>query len=82
MARFITCLGGAQTQMRLTRQTHNQYGNLHFSLQGASSGGANVIYHAAGWLEGGLSASMEKFIIDCEMLQQIVYSQKAHTFFG
>ena len=51
-----------------------------FSLQGASSGGANVIYHAAGWLEGGLSASMEKFIIDCEMLQQIVYSQKPIPF--
>ena len=47
-----------------------------FSLQGATSGGANVIYHAAGWLEGGLSASMEKFVIDCEMLQQIIYAQK------
>ena len=51
-----------------------------FSLQGASTGGANVIYHAAGWLEGGLSASMEKFIIDCEMLQQIVYAQKPIPF--
>ena len=51
-----------------------------FSLQGASSGGANVIYHAAGWLEGGLSASMEKFVIDCEMLQQIIYSQKPIPF--
>ena len=51
-----------------------------FSLQGASSGGANVIYHAAGWLEGGLSASMEKFVIDCEMLQQIIYTQKPIPF--
>ena len=51
-----------------------------FSLQGASSGGANVIYHAAGWLEGGLSASMEKFVIDCEMLQQIIYAQKPIPF--
>lgn len=51
-----------------------------FSLQGATSGGANVIYHAAGWLEGGLSASFEKFVIDCEMLQQIIYAQKPIPF--
>ena len=28
-------------------------------------------------MEGGLSASFEKFIIDCEMLQQIIYTQRA-----
>lgn len=44
-----------------------------FSLQGSTSAHANVIYHAAGWLEGGLSASFEKFIMDCEVLQQIIY---------
>lgn len=32
--------------------------------------GVNLVYHAAGWLEGGLIASYEKFVIDCEMLQQ------------
>ncbi len=32
--------------------------------------GVNLIYHAAGWLEGGLIASYEKFVMDCEMLQQ------------
>jgi trimethylamine--corrinoid protein Co-methyltransferase len=32
---------------------------------------AAVVYHAAGWLEGGLIASPEKFIMDCEVLQQI-----------
>ena len=47
-----------------------------FSLQGSCSGGANLIYHAAGWMEGGLSASFEKFIIDCEMLQQVIYTQR------
>ena len=47
-----------------------------FSLQGSCSGGANLIYHAAGWMEGGLSASFEKFVIDCEMLQQIIYTQR------
>jgi trimethylamine--corrinoid protein Co-methyltransferase len=32
-----------------------------------------MIYHAAGWLEGGLCASFEKLIMDCEMLQQNIY---------
>ena len=50
-----------------------------FSLQGSCSGGANLIYHAAGWMEGGLSASFEKFVIDCEMLQQIIYAQRPIT---
>jgi trimethylamine--corrinoid protein Co-methyltransferase len=30
-----------------------------------------MVYHAAGWLEGGLIASPEKFVMDCEMLQMI-----------
>ena len=30
-----------------------------------------MVYHAAGWLEGGLIASPEKFVMDCEVLQQI-----------
>jgi len=33
--------------------------------------GANVVFHAAGWLEGGLVFSMEKFITDIEVLQTI-----------
>jgi trimethylamine--corrinoid protein Co-methyltransferase len=39
------------------------------SLWGAVLGGANLVIHGAGWLEGGLTASYEKFIIDIEMLQ-------------
>jgi trimethylamine---corrinoid protein Co-methyltransferase len=39
------------------------------SLWGALMGGCNILLHGAGWLEGGLSASKEKFIIDVEMLQ-------------
>lgn len=38
---------------------------------GALLGGANWIQHAAGWQEGGLSASYEKFIVDIEMCQMI-----------
>jgi trimethylamine--corrinoid protein Co-methyltransferase len=30
-----------------------------------------MIYHGAGWLEGGLCASLEKFVMDCETLQQM-----------
>lgn len=39
------------------------------SLWGAVSGYGNLIYHAAGWGEGGLVASYEKLVVDCEMLQ-------------
>jgi trimethylamine--corrinoid protein Co-methyltransferase len=39
------------------------------SAWGSVLGGVNMMIHAAGWLEGGLSASLEKFILDIEMLQ-------------
>ncbi|MDP9065565.1 MAG: trimethylamine methyltransferase family protein [Pseudomonadota bacterium] len=39
------------------------------SLWGALFGGCNFVLHAAGWLESGLTASYEKFILDIEMLQ-------------
>ena len=51
-----------------------------FSLQGSLSGHSNLVYHAAGWLEGGLSASLEKFVMDCEMLQQVIYIQQPLEF--
>lgn len=41
------------------------------SLWAAVQSGTNMVYHAAGWLEGGLIASPEKFIMDCELLSQI-----------
>ncbi len=41
------------------------------SLWGAVTGHANFIFHAAGWLEGGLTASFEKLIVDAEMLQMM-----------
>lgn len=47
-----------------------------FSLFGCMTGQANVIYHSAGWLEGGLSASKQKFVMDCELLQQLVALQE------
>jgi trimethylamine--corrinoid protein Co-methyltransferase len=39
------------------------------SAWGSLLGGVNMMVHAAGWLEGGLTASMEKYILDIEMLQ-------------
>jgi len=41
------------------------------SLWAAVGGHANIIVHAAGWLEGGLTASFEKLIVDAEMLQMM-----------
>jgi trimethylamine--corrinoid protein Co-methyltransferase len=41
------------------------------SLWAAIQSGTNMVYHAAGWLEGGLIASPEKFIMDCEVLQML-----------
>jgi trimethylamine--corrinoid protein Co-methyltransferase len=41
------------------------------SLWAAVQSGSNMVYHAAGWLEGGLIACPEKFIMDCEVLQMI-----------
>ena len=41
------------------------------AVTGAVLGGAHLVYHAAGWLEGGLTASFEKAVIDAEMLQML-----------
>jgi trimethylamine--corrinoid protein Co-methyltransferase len=41
------------------------------SLFGAVLGGCNMLIHAAGWLEGGLTASKEKFVLDVEVLQML-----------
>lgn len=47
---------------------------------GAVLGGANIIYHAAGWLEGGLTASYEKFIMDVEIIQNMMEFLKPMKF--
>jgi trimethylamine--corrinoid protein Co-methyltransferase len=41
------------------------------ALWSSVMGHGNLIYHTAGWLEGGLVASFEKLVIDCEMLQHM-----------
>src|SRR4029079_7730114 len=32
-------------------------------------GGCDLVMHAAGWLEGGVTASYEKFVLDLELLR-------------
>ena len=49
------------------------------SLWAAITSGTNIVYHAAGWLEGGLCASYEKFVMDCEVLQQFQSYMKPMT---
>lgn len=41
------------------------------SIWGSVLGHCNLLHHAVGWLEGGLTASFEKAIIDAEMLQMM-----------
>lgn len=41
------------------------------SIWGSVLGGASLLYQGAGWLEGGLTASFEKLILDAELLQQM-----------
>lgn len=42
------------------------------ALFGALMGNGNFIYHAAGWLEGGLVASFEKVMVDVECIQHLI----------
>ena len=50
------------------------------ALWGAVTGHGNMIYHAAGWGEGGLVASYEKLVVDCEMLQGMSAMLRPITF--
>lgn len=40
------------------------------SLWACVMGHVNIVHHGLGWLEGGLAASMEKTVIDAEMIRQ------------
>jgi trimethylamine--corrinoid protein Co-methyltransferase len=43
------------------------------TLQAAFLAGANVCWQSAGWLEGGLVTSFEKFVADCELLDLLLH---------
>lgn len=42
-----------------------------FSLWACIAGGVNLVKHAAGWLEGGLVCSLEKAVLDAELIQMV-----------
>lgn len=42
-----------------------------FSLWGAIMGGANFVFHGAGWMEGGLQANPEKMMVDGDLIQSV-----------
>ena len=51
-----------------------------FSLQAAILSNSHLINHAAGWLEGGLSASLEKIVVDAELLRNWAEILKSVSF--
>lgn len=51
-----------------------------FSLWASIMSHSHLINHAAGWLEGGLSASFEKLVIDAEMLRGWAEILRARSF--
>jgi trimethylamine--corrinoid protein Co-methyltransferase len=42
-----------------------------WALWGAITGGANLVMHGAGWMEGGLHASVEKMVVDADLLHMV-----------
>lgn len=43
------------------------------AVSSAVSAGANLLMHVAGWVEGGLCSSYEKFVLDCEVAQSMAH---------
>jgi trimethylamine--corrinoid protein Co-methyltransferase len=43
-----------------------------FSLWAAIMGGGNLILHSFGWMEGGLVASYEKYVLDVDLVQMVI----------
>ncbi|MCF6322439.1 MAG: trimethylamine methyltransferase family protein [Rhizobiaceae bacterium] len=66
--------GGSLTGSKLPdSQSASESAN---TLLPAMQGGVNFMLHAAGWLEGGLVSSFDKFILDCEQLEaQQIFAQ-------
>ncbi|MBM3521019.1 MAG: methyltransferase, partial [Alphaproteobacteria bacterium] len=46
------------------------------SVSSALCAGANLLMHAVGWVESGLCASYEKFVLDCEIVQSFAHIQE------
>lgn len=50
------------------------------SVMPAMLSGVNFVLHSAGWLEGGLASSYEKFIMDCDQLGMLQTLAKGYDF--
>jgi len=71
LARFVGLpwrSGGGSSAYASDAQAANE---TQFGLWATVLAGATMLIHAAGWLEGGLAESYEKFITDVETLQTI-----------
>ena len=68
-------LRSSNTTTALSVDAQSAY-ESQMSLWGAIMGHANLIVHAGGWLETGLTASFEKLIVDAEMLQMMAETMK------
>ncbi|MDG1737953.1 MAG: trimethylamine methyltransferase family protein [Paracoccaceae bacterium] len=71
MARLIglpwRCAAGSASNLNdVQAANENQFG-----LWGSLMAGASVVIHSAGWLEGGLTVSLEKLITDVEVLNMV-----------
>jgi trimethylamine--corrinoid protein Co-methyltransferase len=71
LARFVGLpwrSGGGSSAYSADAQAANE---TQFGLWATVLAGATMLIHAAGWLEGGLADSYEKFITDVETLQTV-----------
>jgi trimethylamine--corrinoid protein Co-methyltransferase len=71
LARFIGLpwrAGGGSAANVCDAQAANE---TQLALWGAVLGGTTMLIHAAGWMEGGLSNSFEKFVTDIDAVQTI-----------
>ena len=57
--------------MPRTQSTRRAAYESGMSLWSTVMGHTNLVMHGAGWLEGGLTASFEKMILDAEMMQMM-----------
>lgn len=60
--------GGGTASNAVDAQAANE---TQMAMWGAIMGGCNMLIHAAGWIEGGLAVSLEKMIVDIEVLQMV-----------
>ncbi|MEC9344251.1 MAG: trimethylamine methyltransferase family protein [Pseudomonadota bacterium] len=60
--------GGGTASNAVDAQAANE---TQMAMWGAVLGGCNMLVHAAGWIEGGLAVSLEKMIVDIEVLQMV-----------